>query len=487
MKMKMKTLVFIVITGILLSSGCESEKYEVTEWRQSTMNQTWKSVEKKSQNIDQPDKTFHIDPTRSQQVVDGFGGCFNELGWDALNVLDSAKREAVLEELFSTSNSGVKFTICRMPIGANDFARDFYSLNDTPGDFAMENFNVERDKTSLIPYIQSAMVYNPDLKVWGSPWSPPAWMKSNNHYACRSAPVNDLPEDRQGEENVTQFIMEPEYLDAYALYFSKYIDAYAAEGIPIYAVHVQNEPNSCQNFPSCIWAAPDLGRFIAGHLGPYFKENHPDVEIWLGTIERPDIDRVATVLQNNNASQYIQGVGFQWAGKGAIPFVNLAYPHLRLMQTETECGNGWLPWHKNAQNDWEALEYTFHLMEHYFHHGVNSYLYWNIVLDETGKSTWSWKQNSMITVNSETAEVTYNPEFYLMKHFSHYIEPGAVKLDVPNNGQLLVFQNPDSSVVLQYYNETENEEQVTFQLGDKEYPFNFKPKSLNTITLQKHA
>jgi len=248
----MKTITLLIFAGILLLFGCNESSYQVDEWRQSTDNETWIKQDWERQNATENIQTFLIDPTRSQQIIDGFGGCFNELGWDALNFVDSTEREAILEELFSTNTGGVQFTICRMPIGANDFARDFYSLNETPGDFAMESFNIERDKTSLIPYIKSAMAYNPDLKVWGSPWSPPMWMKTNNHYACRSAPVNDLPEERQGEENVTQFIMEPEYLEAYALYFSKYVEAYHNEGIPVYAVHVQNEPNSCQNFPSCI-------------------------------------------------------------------------------------------------------------------------------------------------------------------------------------------------------------------------------------------
>ena len=480
----MKTITAFIFAGILLLSGCSESSYQVHEWRQSTDGETWINKDWASPNTTENIRTFQIDTKKSQQVIDGFGGCFNELGWDALNRVDSTEREAILEELFSTSSGGVAFTICRMPIGANDFARDFYSLNETPGDFAMDSFNIERDKTSLIPYIKNAMAYNPDLKVWGSPWSPPVWMKVNNHYACRSAPVNDLPEDMQGEENVTQFIMEPEYLEAYALYFSKYVEAYHNEGIPVYAVHVQNEPNSCQNFPSCIWSGQDLARFIAGHLGPKFKETHPDVEIWLGTIERPDIERVAAVLENTNARQYIKGVGFQWAGRGAIPFVNLAYPHLKLMQTETECGNGWLPWSENAQNDWEALEYTFHLMEHYFSHGANSYLYWNMVLDETGKSTWSWKQNSMITINSQSGEITYNPEFYLMKHFSHYISPGAVKLDVKNQGQFLAFKNPDNSIVIQYYNSLNEEDNVQLRIDEKEITFKLKPKSLNTLVLK---
>ncbi len=484
MALKMKILVFSILSAIILFSGCKTQHYEVTEWRQSTVNDTWKEVDLNSQNANQADQIFYLDTTKSQQIIDGFGGSFNELGWDALNTLDAEEREAVMAELFSTENPGVQFTICRMPIGANDFARDFYSLNTTAGDFAMDSFNVERDKTSLIPYIKNARAYNPDLKVWGSPWSPPVWMKTNNHYACRSADVNDLPEYRQGEENVTQFIMEPEYLEAYALYFSKYIEAYQKEGIPIYAVHVQNEPNSCQNFPSCIWTGQDLGRFIGGYLGPKLRETHPDVEIWLGTIERPYIERIAEVIENSNARQYITGVGFQWAGRGAIPLVNITYPHLKLMQTETECGNGWLPWHENAQNDWAALEYTFSLMEHYFSHGANSYLYWNMVLDETGKSTWSWKQNSMITIDTQSEEVIYNPEFYLMKHFSHYVKPGAVKLDVKNDGQFLAFKNPDNSVIIQYYNMLSEAEMVSFNINGDNLTFELDPKSLNTIVLK---
>ncbi len=360
-----------------------------------------------------------IIPEVKEQTVDGFGICFNELGWTALSVLDEQAREKILKDLFDPEE-GLKLNICRMPIGANDYARDYYSLNDSVNDFEMKYFSITRDKEMLVPYIRAAMKYRPGLKVWGSPWCPPYWMKTNDHYACRPSQNNGLSAEKAGREGKTQFRMQPEYLKAYALYFTKYIQAYRNEGIHITGVHVQNEMNSCQNFPSCIWTAADLGKFIGKYLGPALKTSVPDAEIWYGTYERPYVEKIDTIMQDPVASPYISGVSFQWAGKQAIPGVHTRYPDLKLMQSETECGNG--------SNDWKAAEYTFSLMKHYFENGVSVYSFWNSVLDETGKSMWGWKQNSMITVNSTTKEVVYNPEFYLLKHFSYYVQPGAIKI-----------------------------------------------------------
>lgn len=408
-----------------------------------------------------------------EQVIDGFGAVFNELGWDALQMVTPGERERILTEFFS--EEGFNFSICRMPIGANDYARDWYSLNDTPGDLAMEHFSIGRDREILIPYIQSALAIRPDLKIWGSPWCPPAWMKVNNHYACRPAPVNDLPEDGAGRENVTQFIMEDDYLDAYARYFVRYIEAYREEGIDIYAVHVQNEPNSCQNFPSCIWTAHDLNIFIGQHLGPAFDQAVPGTEIWYGTIERPAVEKVDTVLQDPLSSKYIDGVGFQWAGKQCIPLVNGKYPGMKLMQTESECGDG--------SNDWQAAEYTWGLIRHYLENGANAYMYWNTILDETGKSMWGWKQNSLISVESGTGKVTRNPEFYLFRHLTHFVQPGAIKRKTPegfNSG--MFFENPDGSVVGLLVNETDSVRQFVIECDGKAWPFTLDPHSFNTVT-----
>lgn len=459
--------------AFLLLSACQQKMPEIGVTA-TTRDAAWETLPAISPN----DATYdspgvQIDPDRTLQEIDGFGASFNELGWEALQLVTPGERETIMVNLFD-QDTGCAFNLCRVPIGANDYAVSWYSHNETPGDFEMDNFSIERDRKRLLPYIHKAMEHRPDLKVWGSPWSPPVWMKTNKHYACASLPeVNDLPANRQGEEMKNQFIMEEPFLSAYALYISKFVKVYRDEGINMYAVHVQNEPNSCQNFPSCIWRPEALATFIGDYLGPKFEEDQLDAEIWLGTIERAHPERVDTVLQDEKARSYITGVGFQWAGKGVIPHVNENYPDLELMQTETECGDG--------SNDWDAMEYTLNLMKHYFTNGANSYLYWNMILDHTGSSQWGWKQNSMITVTEEH-EVVYNPEFYLMKHFSHFIEPGARFLD-QDNPNCLAFLNPDKSIIIVYYNNESNTINQTFQAGDTSFEAELSGKALYTFQL----
>lgn len=476
--MQIKNFVLIMLLTLIFSSSCNSKKLKV-EWVYSTPKAQWNEQGIISSNPNK-DNTIAIDINAEEQTIDGFGGCFNELGWEALNIVAEEKKQAIIKDLFDV-NDGCKFNKCRMPIGANDYAIDWYSHNETPGDFAMEHFSIKRDKKRLVPYIKLAKQHNSDLKIWGSPWCPPTWMKTNNHYACKPDSVNDLAEEGRGIDEgarevalpvVTQFRMEEKYLDAYALYFSKFIDAYKKEGIDIYGVHVQNEPNSCQNFPSSIWVPQDLARFIGYHLGPKLSESHPGLEIWLGTIERPQVDRVSEIINFPNVKQYITGVGFQWGGKGAIKDVRASHPDLQLMQTETECGDG--------SNDWNAAEYTYNLMTHYFNNGANTYLYWNMVLDESGKSQWGWKQNSMISVDRSTKKVTYNPEFYLMKHFSAFIEIGAKKV-VSSDKNCLAFKNSNSLVIV-YYN-IGNETEKTFEIGSQHFSAELKAKSFNTFNV----
>jgi glucosylceramidase len=474
---RFKHISLLLVVASLLLASCKNDAS--VEWIYSTNDSPW-TVSELVGSTSEADENSKIEiyPSREEQTIDGFGGCFNELGWEALNIVSEEEKEAILKALFDTI-SGCKFNKCRMPIGANDYALDWYSYDEVPGDLEMKHFSIERDKKRLVPYIKSAQAYNPNIKVWGSPWCPPSWMKTNMHYACKPDSVNDLPEEGRGIEEgsrakalplVSQFRMEDPYLSAYALYFSKYIDAYQQEGIDIYAVHVQNEPNSCQIFPSCIWVPKDLARFIGDHLGPKLAETHPEVEIWLGTIERPQIERIEEIIEYPNVKQYIKGIGFQWGGKGAIKDAHATYPDLQLMQTETECGNG--------SNDWAAAEHTYGLMKHYFNNGANAYLYWNMVLDETGKSQWGWKQNSMISIDRTSKEITYNPEFYLMKHFSAFIELGAKKVETSDDS-CLAFKNKKSIVVV-YYNDGEAKS-MKFNIDEKEFTADLKAKSFNTF------
>ncbi len=416
-----------------------------------------------------------IDIKAGQQLIDGFGACFNELGWDALNLLPDSSREAILKDFFS--EEGCNFTICRMPIGANDYSRDWYSLDETAGDFNLQDFSIVRDRQALIPYIKAAMVYNPGLKIWASPWCPPSWMKTNGHYACKPSEINHLDTEGAGMEGCTQFIMEKPYLESYARYFVKFVKAYRNEGINLYAVHVQNEPNSCQVFPSCIWTATDQATFIGEYLGPAFSENQVNAEIWYGTYERPRVENVDTILMNHNAMPYIAGVGFQWAGKQAVQGVHEKYPGMKLMETESECGDG--------SNDWKAAEYTWSLIKLYLENGVSSYMYWNMVLDETGKSRWGWKQNSLITVDSQTGHVKYNPEYYLFKQLSHVVKPGAVKLKTPDGyDDMLVFLNPGNEVAGIIANREFTKTARQLKIGDHYLVIGMQPKSFSSFTVK---
>ncbi|WP_117883776.1 glycoside hydrolase family 30 protein [Aureibaculum luteum] len=476
----MKVLKLTIIAVVLTCFSCKQESKIQVDWVSSTNDKLWETETYTGiTEAGLPKININLDITKTQQTVDGFGGCFNELGWEALGMITSVEKQQILNDLFDTEN-GCKFNICRMPIGANDYAVNWYSLNETPEDFTMKNFSIDRDKKRLIPYIKEAQKINPEIEVWASPWCPPSWMKHSKHYACKANPeVNDLPlELSSTEELVSRFIMEPEYLEAYALYFSKFVKAYQKEGIDISAVHVQNEPNSAQNFPSCVWKPQDLGIFIADYLGPKFEAENLDTDIWLGTIERPQIERVNDVLEYKNTKDYVTGVGFQWAGKGAIKEVHAQYPEMQMMQTETECGDG--------SNDWKAAEHTFDLMKHYFENGANSYMYWNMVLDETGKSQWGWKQNSMISIDSKTRAIVYNPEFYLMKHLSAYVKPGSVKLAASgdDNHTIAFYNESENNIVLLTYNDKDSMQALNVTLGEEVITASVDAKSFNTLIVQ---
>lgn len=412
---------------------------------------------------------------KTLQTVDGFGGCFNELGWTTLSALNETDRDAVIKDLFSSE--GMNFTLGRMPIGANDFSRDWYSYNETDKDFEMKNFSIANDKETLIPFIKAAQKINKDIKVWASPWCPPSWMKYNKHYACKPNPnVNDLKgSPTQDLEGTNMFIQEPEYFKAYALYFKKFIEAYKAENINIEMVAPQNEFNSCQIFPSCTWTAAGLSTFIGDYLGPQMKEM--GVRLMFGTMERGNHLLVDTIMQNKSG-EYITEIGFQWAGKESIAKIHETYPDMKLMQTESECGDG--------QNSWQQCFYIWNLMKHYFNNGISAYMYWNISLDkDPANNRWKWPQNSLISVDQENKTYKYNPEYYLIKQFSHFVKPGAKRLATEGNyNNILAFNNPDNSIVIIAANEGDSPKNLKINVKDQMVSVDMKAQSINTFVIE---
>lgn len=449
-----------VLVLAALSSCTEKQKINMVT---STMDTSWQETAFFSQKPSTEASSISIDTHTEYQTIDGFGTCFNEMGWQALRALSPADRAVVMKELFAT-DFGANMTICRMPIATNDFSIDPYFYCEKDGDFEMNSFSIAHDHEYLIPFIKSALSINPEITIWASPWSPPSWMKHNKDYHAKGE-----------KEGTDLFIMKDEYLKAYALYFSKFIDAYKHEGITIDAVMPQNEFNSAQVFPSCLWTAKSLAVFIGQYLGPAMKEK--DVDIYMGTMERPNALLVDTILQDAKSRPFLKGVGFQWAGKTALPVINKKYPNLKMIQTEQECGSG--------KNNWAEAMHAWDLMKWYFDNGVSVYDYWNTALVKKSVSRWGWAQNSMITVDTIARTYTYNPEFYIMKHFSHFVKKGAKRVDL--NGsytEAVAFKNPDASIVLVATNKEDEELPVQIDIdGESSFAVTLKPQSISTLVL----
>ena len=387
----------------------------------------------------------------------GFGACLSELGVKAISELPQEIKKLVYDDFFGEDACG--FSFCRLSIGANDFGESWYSYNETENDYEMRNFTIERDKKYIIPAIKEAQKRSKQLSFFASPWSPPTWMKFPKVY------------------NHGRFVMNPDNLKAYALYFRKYLEAYEQEGIKISQIHVQNEIFADQKFPSCVWDGADLVTFISEYL---LDEIGDKTEVWYGTINGPEESHLLTsrhnqflnlLMQNEKCLKYVKGASYQWAGKFGILQAEEDYPELNTINSEWECGDG--------QNTWTYAMYGFEMFRHYFSHGARACVYWNIALDERGMSTWGWPQNSLINIIGD--KVVYNPDYYMVKHYSYFVKKGAVMLNTKSsfNTNVAVFRNPDGKKIAVIMNPFEEDKIVTIE--GKNYIL--KPRSFNSIVL----
>jgi glucosylceramidase len=491
----MQKLTFLSLLLIIFYGSSAQQKMS---WVSSTQNNQWQNQKSASpQNFTKQKVDVEVLLEKPLQTIDGFGLCFNELGWTSLSLLKESDKAKIMAEFF-TPNKGANFTICRMPVGANDFSINWYSYNESADDFEMKNFNIANDEKTLIPFIKNALTFNPNLKLWASPWSPPTWMKHNKHYASRPVPdVSTWPEkdvknmrdnwgmdfkgisngmkpEQEGFEGTDMFIQDEKYFKAYSLYFSKFIEAYRAKNINISMVMPQNEFNSAQVFPSCTWTAKGLSNFLS-YLTPAMKAQN--VDVFFGTMERKNDKLVDSILVDSRINKDIKGVGFQWAGKDAIAKIHQDYPNLKLYQSEQECGNGY--------NDWKYCNYTWGLMKHYLTSGANAYMYWNASLKNGGISTWGWHQNSLVSVDTVNRTFKYNYEYYLMKHLSHFVKPGAKRLETKGEfGNILSFVNTDKSVVVIAQNETNSAKTLQIKIGKKIINPTLEADSYNTFYLK---
>ncbi len=473
-------------------------------WISTTAAHPWQTqpVPALVPHVDSASSILTLDTAATLQAIQGFGACFNELGWTALAHLSPADRDHVLDELFARG-VGANLTLCRMPIAANDFSRGWYSFDETPGDFSLSHFSIANDEQTLIPFIHAAQARNPGLQLWASPWSPPTWMKRNGHYAEHVQypgwPDNGIRPDQLGHEGEDMFCLEQPYLDAYARYFARFITAYRERNILIGMVMPQNEFNSAQPFPSCTWTPAGLAKLLPHlhrHLSPL------GVKIFFGTLERANPGLLNAVLADPAAGPTISGVGLQWAGKGAIAAIHRQHPKLTLMQSEQECGDG--------TNTWAYATYTWQLMHFYLADGAQAYMYWNFALEPGGRSHWGWPQNSFLTVDPSSRTARWNHDYFVFKHLSHFVQPGARLLqtstaptapperpilqspsppeptapaELDPARDLLAFRNPDGTLIVVGRNPTLQSKAVTLRLAERDLTLTLPADSLNTISL----
>lgn len=415
----------------------------------------------------------------------GFGGSFNEQGWDALSAVSDADKDRAMKLLFDKAE-GAALEFGRIPIGASDYALERYTLNDTPDDYEMTNFSIEHDRTLLIPFIKAALAINPNVRLWASPWSPPAWMKTNGKLDGTSKRVDNSTVDNLPD---AQMKGDAQTLEAFALYLARFVEEYEKEGIPIESIMPQNEPGYATRYPSCLWSADVMRMFIGDHLGPMFASRGIDAEIWFGTMSNADAGKDGTMLNavaaDAKAMLYIKGFGLQW---NMISYVgDLVSKGLPILQTEHKCGN--YPWESgtfNANqppNDHAYGAESWGLIRDWLKAGVHSYSAWNMVLDKQGKNLdfdRPWPQNALLYVDRTAGTLNVTPAYYVFRHVSYFVEPGAKRV-AASADDALAFANPDGSVVAIVHNGGGSPKTTTLGIGDTRLQFQVPAQGWATV------
>ena len=478
----------------------------------------WQKGQTAMQNKAAAEPVIAVDGTEQGVAFKAWGTCFNELDWDALNLLDRRTQEQVMSRLFDPKGD-IKFTKGRLTMNANDYSRAWYSCSEVSGDLENKYFNIEHDKQNVIGLIRSALAYNEGMTFFMSPWSPPAWMKINQDYPVLSSKYNTqspqkdyllyadtkstkvdademkLTGDRSGVfprrlASQNYFIQDERYLQSYAEQFCKFIDLYAEQGIKIDKVMYQNEAYSYTPYPGCAWTAEGTIRFNRDYLAPVLKKHHPEVELYLGTFNTNRKDYIEKILSDKGLLQVIKGFGVQWECRQCLPELMKLYPQLHFIGTESECGNGSM--------DWKAGEHTFFLISDYLGCGCDEYYIWNFLLPDNGISSWGWTQNALIQVDSKTRTVRYTPEFFALKHFSNLVSPGThivgysgrdkdVHVSQDSKTPVVVFRKNEGkrrTYIVTAGNFTDTERTITVKIENKYLNMNVTAHSFNTYEVK---
>ena len=492
----MQPLKIILICLTVMLTSCKTEtKLQVAVYETSAAGAQLNV--KTEFNPEASASVIRILPKQKFQIITGFGGSFTESSAYLLSKLSSAKRIVVLEAYFG--DSGAKYSLTRTHMNSCDFSLSNYSYAPIAGDTLLENFSVEEDLNDIIPMIKDAMATSSDgFKIISSPWTAPPWMKDNNNYVGGK--------------------LLPKYYDTWALFFSKYITAYKAEGIDIWGFTVENEPlGNGNNWESMIFTPQEMNDFVKNHLGPKLKADGHDAKILGYDQNRDELKNwVEVMYKDQEAAPYFAGTAVHWYASTfdffpkALQLAHDAAPDKYLIQTEA-CVDSEIPkwqddkwyWTKEATDwgwDW-ASEEQKHLHPKYapvnryardiigcLNNWVDGWIDWNMVLDKQGGPNWfkNWCVAPVI-VDIETDEVYFTPLYFVMSHFSKFIRPGAVRIGLETSDkdlQVTAAQNPDGSIAVVVFNEGTTIKSFTVEHNGKNKSITIPAQAIQTLVIQ---
>lgn len=384
------------------------------------------------------------------QEIEGFGGALTESSAVTIAKLSEAKQKKIIDAYFDPEH-GIGYTLCRSHIQSCDFSLGNYAYVED-GDSDLRTFNISRDLDSIIPLIKHAAVaVGDDFRLFSTPWSPPAFMKTNGQMNGGGA-------------------LKPEYREAWANMFVKYIQAYAEAGIDIWAVSVQNEAKAVQIWDSCLYTAEEEKDFVRDYLGPALEQaglSHVKVMIWDHNKERV-YDRAKVAFEDQEASKYIWGICFHWYSGDhfeALSAVHDRFPDKKLFFSEG-CQEGGV-----HLGSWNTGERYGHDLIGNLNNWMSSWTDWNIVLDEQGGPNHVGNYcDAPIIGDAKNDEVIFESSFYYIGHFSKYIRPGAKRIGhskYTDKLETTAFRNPDGTIAVIVMNRTEQELPFTLRFHDE--------------------
>lgn len=495
----MKRLKYYICGFLLMVMGCNKteNKLQVEVFETSakgnklTKVDSFQNFESKVSIVLNPEQTF--------QTITGFGGAFTESSAYLLNKLSKINRDTILRAYFA--KDGARYSLTRTHMNSCDFSLTNYSYTPVEDDVKLEHFTIQEDKDDLIPMIKDALEISEDgFRIFASPWSAAPWMKDNNSWVGGK--------------------LLPKYYDTWALFFSKYIEAYKAEGIEIWGFTVENEPHgNGNNWESMHFTPKEMTDFVQFYLGPKLEKDGYGDKIILGYDQnRAGLKEwVDEMYRDEASSKYFDGTAIHWYESTydyfpeALQYAHRKAPNKYLIETEG-CVDSQVPvwkddawyWKKEATDwgwDWAAEE------EKYLHpkyspvnryardiigclnNWVDGWVDWNMVLDTQGGPNWfeNWCVAPVI-VNPEKDEVYFTPLYYTMAHFSKYIRPNAKVIGLENSDKELMAtaaENPDGSIAVVLFNESKTPKSISLSIKEKTVEISIDAQAIQTIEIPK--